>query len=316
MGMLIDGKWQQGTAGSAEADGHFKREAATFRRWVTADGTPGPDGQTGVAAAADRFRLYVSLACPWAHRTLILRKLKGLESLIPVSVVHWHMGDNGWTFAEGDGVTPDPEHHADFLHQLYSAACPGMTGKVTVPVLWDRSDGTIVSNESADIIRMFNTAFDGLGARPGNYYPKPLRLEIDQINERVYDTVNNGVYKAGFASTQQAYEDAVAPLFESLAWLDAQLRTREWLVGDTLTEADIRLFTTLIRFDPVYAVHFKCNVRRIADFPGLHAFVGRMLAVPGVADTVNMDHIKRHYYQSHRHLNPSGIVPAGPEALY
>ena len=316
MGMLIDGKWEQGTAGRAEADGHFKREAATFRHWVTADGRPGPQGQPGVAAEAGRFRLYVSLACPWAHRTLIMRALKGLERLVPVSVVHWHMGPQGWSFAPGEGVIPDPEQGAEYLHELYAAARPGMTGKVTVPVLWDRHEGSIVSNESADIIRMFNSAFDGVGAVAGDYYPQPLRAQIDAVNAEVYEAVNNGVYKAGFATTQAAYEAAITPLFETLDALDARLRKRPWLVGEAMTEADIRLFTTLVRFDPVYAVHFKCTLRRIADQPGLHAFVHRMLQIPEVAATVNMTHIKRHYYESHRHLNPNGIVPVGPAQLY
>jgi len=316
MGMLIDGIWKQGTAGSAAADGHFKREAATFRRWVTRDGAPGPDGAPGVAAAPDRFRLYVSLACPWAHRTLIMRALKGLDAMVPVSVVHWHMGEQGWGFQPGEGVIADPERGARHLHELYAAASPGMTGKVTVPVLWDRHDGSIVSNESADILRMFNSAFDGLGARTGEYYPAPLRDRIDAVNAEVYEAVNNGVYKAGFASTQAAYEAAIGPLFDRLDALDARLRKHPWLVGDALTEADIRLFTTLIRFDAVYAVHFKCTLRRVADYPGLHAFVQRMLQVPGIAATVDMMHIKRHYYESHRHLNPNGIVPVGPAQVY
>lgn len=316
MGMLIDGTWAQGTAGSAEADGHFKREAATFRRWVTADGQPGPDGAPGVPAAPDRFRLYVSLACPWAHRTLIMRALKGLETMIPVSVVHWYMGEQGWSFTPGEGVVADPEHGARHLHELYAAARPGMTGKVTVPVLWDRHNGSIVSNESADILRMFNSAFDGLGARSGDYYPAALRERIDAVNAEVYEAVNNGVYKAGFASTQSAYEEAVGPLFETLDALDARLRQQPWLVGEGMTEADIRLFTTLIRFDAVYAVHFKCTLRRIADYPGLHAFVQRMLGVVEIAATVDMMHIKHHYYESHRHLNPNGIVPVGPAHLY
>jgi putative glutathione S-transferase len=306
MGMLVDGTWQEGTAGAADKDGHFKREESTFRDWLSADGSAGPKGEPGVKAAPGRFRLYVSLACPWAHRTLI----------VPVSVVNWHMGDQGWTFEPGPQVAPEPERGARYLHELYAAAKPGMTGKVTVPVLWDRERGRIVSNESADIIRMFNTAYDGLGAKAGDFYPVALRAEIDAINERVYATVNNGVYQAGFASTQKAYEEAVEPLFETLTWLDQQLQQREWLVGGVMTEADIRLFTTLIRFDSVYYVHFKCNVRRIADFGGLHAFVARMMAIPEVRDTVNFQHIKHHYYESHRHLNPLGIVPVGPECAY
>ena len=316
MGMLVDGMWRTGTAGAAGEDGHFQRDESSFRRWITADGGCAPNGQPVVIAAPDRFRLYVSLACPWAHRTLIVRALKGLEALVPVSIVNWHMGDHGWNFAPGPLVTPDPERNADYLYQLYQHASPGMTGKVTVPVLWDRVEGKIVNNESADIIRMFNDAFDLLGAQPGDFYPAALRGEIDRINERVYATLNNGVYQAGFASTQEAYEEAVGPLFDTLAWLDALLQENDWLVGGVMTEADIRLFTTLIRFDSVYYVHFKCNKRRIADHPGLHAFVARMMAVPEVAATVNFEHIKQHYYGSHRHINPSGIVPAGPDSPY
>lgn len=316
MGMLVDGEWQTGTAGSAGEDGHFHREESTFRRWLTADGGVGPSGQPALIAEPERFRLYVSLACPWAHRTLIVRALKGLEPLIPLSIVNWHMGDNGWNFAPGPLVTPDPERGAQYLHQLYQAAKPGMTGKATVPVLWDRTQGEIVSNESADIIRMFNNAYEHLGARPGDYYPEALRQEIDRINERVYETLNNGVYQAGFAATQEAYDEAIVPLFETLEWLDGLLTDRQWLVGGVMTEADIRLFTTLIRFDPVYYVHFKCNVKRIADYPGLHAFVQRMMAIPEVEGTVNYEHIKQHYYASHTHINPSGIVPAGPAAPY
>ncbi|QNR97129.1 glutathione S-transferase family protein [Stenotrophomonas sp. 169] len=316
MGMLIDGVWQKGTAGAAGEDGQFHREEASFRRWLTADGGNAPTGEPAVQAEPARFRLYVSLACPWAHRTLIVRALKGLETLIPLSVVNWHMGDNGWSFAPGPLVTPDPERNATYLHELYQAAKPGMTGKVTVPVLWDSERGEIVSNESADIIRMFNEAYDALGARPGDFYPAELRGEIDQVNDKVYDAVNNGVYKAGFAATQQAYEEAIGPLFETLDELDALLQTQDWLVGGVMTEADIRLFTTLIRFDSVYYVHFKCNVKRIADYPGLHAFVQRMMDIEAVASTVNFQHIKHHYYESHAHLNPSGIVPAGPAAPY
>lgn len=316
MGMLIDGIWQTGTAGSADTDGHFKRDAASFRRWLSADGGCAPNGTPTVPAEPGRFRLYVSLACPWAHRTLIVRALKGLELLVPLTIVNWHMDAHGWSFEPGPLVTPDPERGARYLHELYQAASPGMTGKATVPVLWDCERGEIISNESSDIIRMFNEAYDALGARPGDYYPTELRDQIDAVNERVYDTLNNGVYQAGFASTQDAYEEAVVPLFETLDWLDEQLRERDWLVGSAMTEADIRLFTTLIRFDAVYFSHFKCNVRRVVDYPGLHAFVQRMMDVPAVAATVNFEHIKHHYYGSHRHINPSGIVPHGPAQPY
>ncbi|MGY1424783.1 glutathione S-transferase family protein [Lysobacter sp. A289] len=311
MGLLIEGKWRDKWYDTAE-DGQFRREEASFRDWLSADGGVGPDGQRGHRAEPGRYRLYVSYACPWAHRTLIVRALKGLEELVPVSVVHWRMLEHGWTFANGTGVTPDPVMGAEYLHQLYTRALPGMTGRVTVPLLWDQATDTIVSNESSEIIRMFNAAYDVLGAKPGDYYPAPLREEIDAVNARVYATVNNGVYRAGFATTQDAYEDAVRPLFETLDWLEERLSTRNWLVGDLMTEADIRLFTTLVRFDPVYHGHFKCNLRRIADYPALHAFTVRMMEVPGVGETVHFDHIKRHYYESHPTINPTGVVPLGP----
>ena len=310
MGLLIDGQWHD--QWYETSDGEFKREQASFRDWLTADGGPGPDGQQGHRAEAGRFRLYVSYACPWANRTLILRALKGLEDLVPVSVVHWRMLEHGWTFEAGPGVTPDPVMGADYLHQLYVRARPGMSGRVTVPLLWDQATDTIVSNESSEIIRMFNDAYDGLGARPGDYYPQALRAEIDAVNARVYPEVNNGVYKAGFATTQGAYEDAVRPLFDALDWLETRLAGQPWLVGDRMTEADIRLFTTLVRFDAVYHGHFKCNLRRIADYPSLSAFVARMMAIPEIAGTVHLDHIKRHYYESHRTINPTGVVPLGP----
>jgi putative glutathione S-transferase len=310
MGLLVDGEWHDRWYDTS--DGEFKREQASFRDWLTADGGPGPQGQRGHRAAPGRYRLYVSYACPWANRTLILRALKGLEGLVPVSVVHWRMLEHGWTFEEGPGVTPDPVMGADYLHQLYARARPGMTGRVTVPMLWDQETGTIVSNESSEIMRMFNTAYDSLGARPGDYYPAPLREQIDRINARVYPEVNNGVYRAGFATTQQAYEDAVRPLFAALDWLELLLEAQEWLAGGRMTEADIRLFTTLVRFDAVYHGHFKCNLRRIADYPALSGYVARMMAIPEIAGTVHMDHIKRHYYESHRNINPTGVVPLGP----
>ncbi len=314
MGRMVDGRWQPGKVTDDAQGGAFARADAGFRDWITADGGPGPDGRPGrpAAAAAGRYHLIVSYACPWAHRALIVRALKGLEELIPVSVVDPLMLDDGWTFATGRGGTGDPLHGSDVLWQLYARARPGYSGKVTVPVLWDRATDTIVSNESAEIIRMLNGAFDGLGAAPGDYYPAALAEEIDAINAPVYDRVNNGVYKAGFATTQAAYEDAVRPLFATLDRLAARLASADWLVGDRMTEADIRLFTTLVRFDAVYHGHFKCNLRRIADYPALQAHLERMLAVPGVADTVHLDHIRTHYYASHRDLNPSGIVPAGP----
>ena len=316
MGLLVDGEWRDQWYDTKATGGRFKRDISRFRNWVTADGRAGPTGASGFEAQPDRYHLYVSYACPWAHRTLIFRKLKGLEDMIPLSVVHWYMAENGWTFAEGDGVIPDPIHDADYMYQVYQAADASYTGRVTVPVLWDKEKQTIVSNESADIIRMLNSAFDGIGATEGDYYPEPLREEIDEINARVYDTVNNGVYKSGFATTQDAYEEAVEPLFESLEWLDGRLSTNRYLLGEEITEADWRLFTTLLRFDPVYVGHFKCNRRRIVDFDNLWPYVRDLYQVPGVAETVHMDHIKSHYYGSHKTINPTGIVPVGPDVDY
>ena len=316
MGLLVDGEWRDQWYDTKSTGGRFKRDTSRFRNWVTADGRAGPTGASGFEAEPDRYRLYVSFACPWAHRTLIFRKLKGLEDMIPLSVVHWFMGDHGWTFEEGDGVVADPIHDANYLYEIYQGADASYTGRVTVPVLWDTHKDTIVSNESADIIRMFNSAFDGIGATEGDYYPEPLRDEIEDVNARVYSTVNNGVYKAGFATSQEAYEEAVEPLFESLEWLDGRLSTQRYLLGDDITEADWRLFTTLLRFDPVYVGHFKCNRRRIVDFDNLWPYVRDLYQVPGVAETVHMDHIKSHYYGSHKTINPTGIVPVGPDIGY
>ncbi len=312
MGLLVDGRWQDRWYETGSTGGRFVRSESAFRNWVTVDGAPGPSGSGGFPAEAGRYHLYVSLACPWAHRTLIMRSLKGLEGSIGVSVVHWHMGEQGWTFAAGPGATGDLLHGRDYLHQVYTAAKPDYSGRVTVPVLWDERRRTIVSNESSEIIRMLASAFDGVGALPGDYWPEPLRDEIEAVNERVYRTVNNGVYRAGFATRQEAYDEAVAELFDSLDWLEDRLDGRQWLVGEQPTEADIRLFTTLLRFDPVYFGHFKCNLRRLVDYPRLWAFTRRLLALPGVAGTVNFEHIKRHYYGSHRTINPTGIVPMGP----
>lgn len=313
MGVLIDGEWAEKGYDTEKHQGRFVRDQSVFRNWVTADGAPGPSGEGGFAAEKGRYRLYVSLACPWAHRTLIMRTLKGLESAIDVSVVHWLMREGGWSFREGPGVTPDPEIDADFLHEIYTLAKPDYSGRVTVPVLWDKERRTIVSNESSEIIRMLNSAFDDVGARVGDYYPEALRAEIDAVNERVYDTVNNGVYKSGFATSQDAYEEAVTPLFESLDWLEERLSRQRYLVGDQATEADIRLFTTLVRFDPVYHGHFKCNLRKLAEYPALWAYTRDIYQMPGVAGTVNLDHIKRHYYQSHLMVNPTGVTPLGPD---
>nr|WP_321254609.1 glutathione S-transferase family protein [uncultured Ruegeria sp.] len=312
MGLLQEGRWVNQWYNTSDTAGRFVRRAPQFRNWVTADGAPGPSGEGGFTAEAGRYHLYVSLACPWAHRTLIFRTLKGLEKMISISVVHWYMAENGWTFRPGPGAVPDTINGADFLHQVYTAAKPDYSGRVTVPVLWDKKTKTIVSNESPEIIRMFNTAFDRIGAKPGDYYPKELRPEIDALNNRIYDTVNNGVYKAGFATTQDAYEEAVVPLFETLDWLDERLGKQRYLNGNKTTEADWRLFTTLVRFDPVYVGHFKCNIRRIADYPSLSEYVRDLYQQPGVAATVNMPHIKDHYYASHETVNPSRVIPIGP----
>ena len=315
MGLLIDGKWHDKWYDTDKTGGKFEREAARFRNWVTADGSPGLDGEGGFKAESGRYHLYVSMACPWAHRTLIFRKLKGLEKHISVSVVHPDMVENGWEFR------PDSEQHRDhlhgfrFMHQVYTKAAPEYSGRVTVPTLWDKKKETIASNESAEIIRMFNSAFDGLeGVRTDlDFYPGELQEEIDSVNARVYDTVNNGVYKAGFATAQDKYEEAYNALFDSLDWLEERVSSQRYLVGGRLTEADWRLFTTLIRFDAVYYSHFKCNRQRISDFPALSAYVRDLYQVPGVAETVDINQIKRHYYVSQRTINPTQIVPVGPE---
>ncbi len=311
MGMLVEGKWRTEDR-LCDHSGRFRRTESAFRNWVTSDGRPGPRGDGGFAAAPGRYHLYVSYACPWAHRTLIMRALKGLQDMVSISVVHWLMGEDGWSFEPGEGVIGDPVFGARHLHEIYAAATPDYTGRVTVPVLWDKTSATIVNNESAEIIRMFNSAFDGLGAAPGDYYPEALRSQIDAVNDRVYETVNNGVYKSGFATRQEAHEEAVVPLFETLDWLEARLSRQRHVAGERFTEADIRLFTTLVRFDPVYHGHFKCNIRRLVDYPHLWSFTRDIYQRRGVAKTVHFDHIKRHYYMSHRSVNPNGIVPVGP----
>ncbi|WP_429911896.1 glutathione S-transferase family protein [Glycocaulis sp.] len=314
MGRLVDGVWKDEWYDTKSSGGKFKRQDSVFRNWVTADGSAGPTGEGGFKAEAGRYHLYVSLACPWAHRTLIFRHLKGLTGKISLSVVHWRMKEHGWTFEDGPGVIPDPLHGARYLHQVYTAAKKDYSGRVTVPVLWDKQTNTIVSNESADIIRMFNSAFDGVGAAPGDYYPEHLRGEIDALNARIYDTVNNGVYKSGFATSTGAYEEAVTTLFESLDWLESLLSDgREYLCRDTLTEADWRLYTTLVRFDPVYHGHFKCNLKRLIDYPHIAAYARRLHGLPGIADIFSLEHAKRHYYESHDTINPTGIVPLGPD---
>jgi glutathionyl-hydroquinone reductase len=313
MGLLIDGKWHDQWYDTKSSQGEFVRKAAQFRNWVTSNGAPGPTGKAGFKAEPGRYHLYVSLACPWAHRTLIFRKLKGLEDMIGVSVVHPLMRENGWTFAtDFAGSTGDTLLGSQFMHQIYTRADPSYSGRVTVPVLWDKEQDTITSNESSEIIRMFNSAFDGVGATHGDYCPKALRAEIDAINAVTYERVNNGVYRCGFATTQAAYEAAFAELFQSLDMLEARLGAQNWLAGDEITEADWRLFTTLVRFDAVYVGHFKCNKRRVSDYPALSAYLARLYAYPGVAETVDIAQIKHHYYASHTMINPTGIVPSGP----
>jgi putative glutathione S-transferase len=315
MGVLVNGEWRTDEVFPKDAGGRFIRPDTVFRNWVTPDGSPGPTGEGGFAAEPGRYHLYVSLACPWAHRTLIFRKLKGLEAQISVSVVNWLMGGEGWTFAPGRGVVPDAVLGKQRLYEIYAASRPRYTGRVSVPVLLDKTRGEIVSNESADIIRMFNSAFDGVGAARGDYYPSELRAEIDALNARVYATVNNGVYRAGFAWTQEAYEEAASALFGTLDDLEARLADRRFLLGDRLTEADWRLFPTLLRFDPVYVGLFKCNIRRIADYPHLTRYLRDLRDWPGIDETVDLFHIKHHYYESLRLINPTGVVPLGPGDL-
>jgi glutathionyl-hydroquinone reductase len=312
MGLLVEGKWQSDAGKWADSKGRMQRPDSILRNWITPDGSPGPTGRGGFKAEAGRYHLYIARACPWAHRAAIFRELKGLQDMIGLSVTHWLMLENGWTFDPAPGVVPDTVNDARYLYELYAKSEPGYSGRVTVPVLWDKKTSRIVSNESADIIRMLNNAFDGIGATPGDYYPEALRAEIDAVNKRVYDTLNNGVYKAGFAGSQEAYDEAVVPVFETLDWLEEKLSRAEYLVGNRLTEADWRLFTTLLRFDPVYHTHFKCNLKRLVDYPALWRYTRRLYQHPAVRPTMNFDHIKGHYFQSHRWINPTGIVPKGP----
>jgi putative glutathione S-transferase len=312
MGVLVNGEWRIDGVFPRDESGRFVRPDTAFRNWVTPDGAAGPTGEGGFAAEAGRYHLYVSLACPWAHRTLIFRKLKGLEGMIGLSVVNWLMGEEGWTFAPGRGVIPDSVGGAHRLYEIYVASRPRYTGRVSVPVLFDKARREIVSNESADIIRMLNSAFDGVGAAAGDYYPVDLRAEIDALNSRIYPTVNNGVYRAGFAGAQAAYEEAAVAVFETLDALETRLAEKRFLCGDRLTEADWRLFPTLLRFDPVYVGLFKCNIRRIADYPHLTRYLRELRAWPGIEETVDLFHIKHHYYESLRFINPTGVVPLGP----
>ncbi|MEM9105267.1 MAG: glutathione S-transferase family protein [Pseudomonadota bacterium] len=314
MGMVVDGVWQTRNDFSKQEQGRFKRAASRFRNWVTSDGSAGPSGTDGFAAESGRYHLYVSYACPWAHRTLIFRALKGLEEHISVSVVHYFMGDTGWEFHDREHATVDHLHGSSHMWQVYTSADPAYSGRVTVPVLWDKQRETIVSNESSEIIRMFNSAFNGLAGVVADidFYPEALHSQIDAINDPIYNNVNNGVYKCGFATTQEAYEEAFDALFSTLDMVEERLTTQRYLMGDAITEADWRLFPTLLRFDPVYVGHFKCNRQRIADYPALSGYLRELYQWPGVAETVNMTHIKNHYYMSHETVNPTRIVPKGP----
>ena len=312
MGLLVDGQWVDQWYDTKKTGGRFVRTQTQFRNWITADGSAGPTGQAGYKAEADRYHLYVSLACPWASRTLMIRTLKGLEDMISISVVHPLMLEHGWTFEEGEGVIGDPIFQARYFHEVYTAVKPDYTGRVTVPVLFDKKTKTIVNNESSEIIRMLNTAFDDLGAKPGNYVPDQWLEEIDAVNDFVYHRINNGVYKAGFATKQEVYEEEVTSLFAALDQMEERLAGQDYLVGNRLTEADIRLFTTLVRFDSVYFGHFKCNLKPLTAYPNLWAYTKRIYQLPGMAQTVNFDHIKRHYYGSHKTINPTGVIPVGP----
>ncbi|WP_305372050.1 glutathione S-transferase family protein [Photobacterium leiognathi] len=312
MGLLVDGKWHTDWYDTKSTGGKFERKASSFRNWITKDGSAGITGEAGFKAEPNRYHLYVSLACPWAHRAIIYRQLKGLDSMIPMSVVNAYMGENGWNFEAGDGVVADPIFNAQFLHQIYTQADPDYTGRVTVPVLWDKHKQTIVSNESADIIRMLNSAFDDVGAVKVDFYPQALRQQIDELNDFVYANINSGVYRAGFATTQEAYDEAVIALFDALEVIEQRLSTQRYLLGDHITEADWRLFTTLVRFDAVYVGHFKCNLKRIVDFPHLWGYVRDLYQVEGIAQTVDIDYIKAHYYGSHETINPTRIIPKGP----
>ena len=313
MGQLVDGTWQDTWYDTKKSGGKFVRSNSAFRNWITADGSAGPTGDGGFAAEPDRYHLYVSYACPWAHRTLIFRALKDLEDLITVSVVHPDMLSDGWTFDTGfPGATGDTLHGLPFLRDVYLKTNPKMSGKVTVPVLWDKKQNTIVSNESSEIIRMFNSAFNDVTGNTADFWPEELRDAIEPVNERIYDTLNNGVYRSGFATTQDAYDEAVTELFNTMDWLEDRLSNSRYLMGDSVTEADWRLVPTLFRFDPVYHLHFKCNRKRVIDYPNLWAYARELYQWPGVAKTVHFDHIVRHYHYSHESINPHRIIPINP----
>ena len=312
MGRLVEGKWHTDWYDTKSNDGRFVRPSPSFRNWITADGSAGRSGEAGFKAEPGRYHLYVSLACPWAHRTLIFRALKGLTDMISVSVVNAFMGDEGWSFAEGNDVVADTVNQKAYMHEIYTLAKADYTGRVTVPVLWDKKLNTIVNNESPEIIRMFNSAFDDVGAEFGDYYPPALREEIDELNDFIYHNINNGVYRAGFATTQEAYGKAVTDVFNALDALEKRLTDQRYLTGADITEADWRLFPTMVRFDAVYVGHFKCGKRRIVDYPNLWGYLKDLYQLPGIAETVQLEHIKHHYYASHESINPTRIVPEGP----
>lgn len=313
MGLLVDGKWHDVWYDTKSTQGRFERSKSQFRNWITADGSPGPTGEGGFKAEPGRYHLYVSLACPWAHRTLIFRALKKLEDAISVSVVDYLMAEEGWTFNGSTGSTGDELYGSKRLYEIYTRADPQYSGRVTVPVLWDKQRETIVSNESSEIIRMLNTAFNEFGNASLDFYPPNLRSQIDELNNYVYPNINNGVYRAGFATTQDAYEEAFVQLFDALDTLENKLSKQRYLAGSELSEADWRLFTTLVRFDSVYVGHFKCNLRRIVDYPNLWNYTRELYQIPGIEETVNFEHIKGHYYRSHKTINPTGVIPKGPE---
>lgn len=317
MGQLVDGVWHDVWYDTKASGGAFVRSNAKFRNWITADGAAGPTGDSGFKAESGRYHLYISNACPWAHRTMIFRKIKQLTDHISISVVHPDMLSDGWTFKKDDkGATGDTLFDLPFVRDIYTKAKPDMSGRVTVPILWDKQQNTIVSNESSEIIRMFNSAFNNVTGNTDDYWPQDLREAMVPFNDRIYDTVNNGVYKCGFATSQAAYDAAVDPLFDSLAWIEAHLADNRYLMGDRITEADWRLWTTLIRFDPVYHLHFKCNRKRIIDFPNIWGFTRELYQWDGIAETVNMDHIVRHYHYSHETINPHRIIPTNPVIAY
>ncbi|EGJ28108.1 glutathione S-transferase family protein [Streptococcus porcinus] len=312
MGLLVDGNWQDKWYDTKSTGGHFVRSQTQFRNWITNDGSLGPTGDKGFKAESGRYHLYVSLACPWASRTLMMRKLKGLEDHISLSIVNPYMLEHGWTFDDYPGVIFDPEFGSTYLYELYLKADPHYSGRVTVPVLWDKKTKTIVNNESEDIIRIFNHAFDDITGNRDDYYPEDLQDKINEVNDFVYRNINNGVYKVGFATKQEVYDKEVQKLFQALGKVEQDLEGHDWLVGNQMTEADIRLFTTLVRFDSVYYGHFKCNLNRLVDYPNLWNYTKRIYNLDGIESTVNMDHIKTHYYGSHKTINPNGIIPKGP----